>query len=195
MKWNDRNKKGKIQNSKNSTKSSEPTGQLGATSLPPIGDSLMYIETSQNNSGIENIFVSFERTDLIQTSNISFYHYSFSILTNDSVKLLGGFGIQPLLEDSTWSARYCIPKNDRYSDSLAHWTLVNSNFAVGKCFDKIMYDQIELPDADVCFSIIAITHPLFYMNHVIYIQDFIESIQVYRKIILFMFCLNLVLIY
>ena len=40
------------------TRSSSPTGHSGATSLPPIGTSFMYIETSGNNSGSDNIFVS-----------------------------------------------------------------------------------------------------------------------------------------
>ena len=33
----------------------------------------MYIETSSNNHGQEREFVSFERTDVIQISNITFY--------------------------------------------------------------------------------------------------------------------------
>ena len=37
-----------------------PTGHSGAASLPPIGDSFMYIETSQNLPGRGNVFVSFE---------------------------------------------------------------------------------------------------------------------------------------
>ena len=54
-----------------STKTNSPTGYSGAESLPPIGNSFMYIETSSNNHG-NNVFVSFERTDLIQISNITF---------------------------------------------------------------------------------------------------------------------------
>ena len=34
------------------------------------------------------------------------------------------FGIQLLLEDNTWSTRYNIPKNDRYSDSSTDWTKI-----------------------------------------------------------------------
>ena len=30
---------------------------------------------------------------------------------------MGRFGIHLLLEDNTWSTRYNIPKNDRYSDT------------------------------------------------------------------------------
>ena len=66
--------------SKNWQKNS-PTGYSGATNLPPIGNSFMYIKTSSNNH--DNIvFVSFERTDLIQNTNIIFYYNRFSILNN-----------------------------------------------------------------------------------------------------------------
>ena len=53
-------------------KSSSPTGDNGATTSPPIGNSFMYIETSSNNHFHERVFVSWERTDIIQFSNITF---------------------------------------------------------------------------------------------------------------------------
>ena len=68
---NDKNNNGKIQSFLKSTKTSSPTAESGATSLTPIGDSFMYIETSSNNHG-NNVFVSFERIDIIQISNIIF---------------------------------------------------------------------------------------------------------------------------
>ena len=46
--------------------------QTGASSLSPTGDASMYIETSLNISGDENVFVSCERTDIIKVSNITF---------------------------------------------------------------------------------------------------------------------------
>ena len=45
---NDKNNKGKIQNFIRSTKSNSPTGDSGATSLPPIGTAFMYIETTSD---------------------------------------------------------------------------------------------------------------------------------------------------
>ena len=54
------------------TKTNNPTSCSGATSLPPICNSFMYIETSSNNHG-NNVFVGFERTDIIQITNITFY--------------------------------------------------------------------------------------------------------------------------
>ena len=128
IKCNDKNNNGKIQNFIKSTTKNSPTGHSGAMSLPPIGDSFMYIETSSNNHGHERVFVSFERTDIIQISNITFYYNRFSILTNDLLKSMGRFRIQLLLEDNTWSTRYNIPKNDRYSDSSTQWTKLSLNF-------------------------------------------------------------------
>ena len=77
-----------------STKTSSPTGYSGATSFSPIGKSFMYVETSSNNHGHERVFVSFERTNIIQISNITFRYNRFSILTNNSKKSMGRFRIQ-----------------------------------------------------------------------------------------------------
>ena len=74
---NDKNNNGKISNFIRSTKTNSPTGDSGATSLPPIGNSFMYIETSSNNKG-NNVFVSFERKDIIEITNISFYYNRYS---------------------------------------------------------------------------------------------------------------------
>ena len=61
-------------------------------------------------------FCSFERTDIIQISNITFYYNRFST-SDQNLRAMGRFTIQLLLEDNTWSAQYTIPKNDRYSDT------------------------------------------------------------------------------
>ena len=44
----------------------------------------MYIEISSNNHGHERAFVSFERTDIIQIKNVTFFNNRFSISNNDS---------------------------------------------------------------------------------------------------------------
>ena len=118
----------------------------------------MYIETSSNYHGHERVFVSFERTDIIQNSNITFYYNKYTILTDDSKKSMDRFKIQLLLEDNTRSTRYNIPKNDRYSDSSTDWTLVNLNFTEEKYGIRLIYDQIDTPHADMCFSNITLTH-------------------------------------
>ena len=122
IKCNNKNNQSRITDFIKSTKTNSPTGHSGATSLPPIGKSFMYIETSSNNHGHERVFVSFERTDIIQISNITFYYNRYSILTNHSLKSMDRFRIQLLLENNTWITMYNIPKNDRYSDSSTQWT-------------------------------------------------------------------------
>ena len=160
IKCNNKNNQSRITDFIKSTKTNSPTGFFGAESLPPIGNSFMYIETSSNNHG-NNVFVSWERTDIIQIPNITFYYNRFSILTNEDKKSLGRFRIELLLEDNTWSTRYNIPKNDRYSDSSTQWTLVNLNFTVENYGIRLVYDQIDTPHADTCFSNITITHSVY----------------------------------
>ena len=153
---NDKNGNGKISNFIKSTKTNSPTGDSGAPSLPPIGDSFMYIETSSNNNG-DNVFCSFERTDIIQVSNITFYYNRFSA---ESTKSMGRFRIQFFLDNNTWSFRYNIPKNDRYSDSSTDWTLVLS-FTIENYGIRLIYDEIDSAHADMCFSNITITHSIY----------------------------------
>ena len=104
IKCNDKNISGNMQNFIKSTKTNSPTSHSGAESLPPVGDSFMYRETSSNNHG-NIVFVSFERTDFIQISNLTFYYNRLSFLTNNSLKSTGQFRIQLLSEDNTWSTR------------------------------------------------------------------------------------------
>ena len=106
VKCNNKINQSKITDFLKSTKTNSPTGHSGATSLPPIGNAFMYIETSGNNSGNDKIFVSWEMTDIIQKTNITFYYNRYSILTHPHLKNMGCFKIQLLLEDNTWSTRY-----------------------------------------------------------------------------------------
>ena len=69
---NDKINRGKIQNFLRSTKTNSPTAGSGATTLTPIGHSFMYFETSSGNRS-NGVFVSFERTELNQNTNIAFY--------------------------------------------------------------------------------------------------------------------------
>ena len=156
---NDRNNNGKIQNFLRSTKTSSPTGGSGAESLPPIGESFMYIETTSNNHG-NNVFVSFERTDIIQISNITFYYNRFSI-SDVNLRAMGRFRIQLLLENNIWTTQYTIAKNDRYSNNSTDWTLLNLNFTIEKYGIKLIYDQIDTAHADMSFSNITITHSVY----------------------------------
>ena len=156
----DKNNNDKIRSFLKSTKTNSPTRYSGATSLPPLGNIFIYIETSSNNHGI-NVFVSFERTDIIQNSNITFYFYRFSILTSDSLKSMGCFRNQLLLGDNTWSTRYNLPKIDQFSDSSTDWTKLSLIFTEGIYGNKLIYDQIDTFHADMCSSNITITHSVY----------------------------------
>ena len=161
---NDRNKNGKLNNFIKSTKSSSPTADSGASSLPPIGGAFMYIETSgnnnnQNNNGA-NVFVTLQRTDIIQITNITFYYNRFSS-SDDNLRAMGRFQIQLLLEDNIWTTQYTIAKNSQYSNNSTDWTLLNLDFTVENYGIKLIYDQIESPHADMCFSNITITSSVY----------------------------------
>ena len=71
------------------------------------------------------------------------------------------FRIQLVLQDNTWSTRYNIPKNDRYSESPTDWTKLSLNFTEEKCGIKLIYDEIDTLHADMCFSNFTITHSIY----------------------------------
>ena len=157
---NDKNNNGKLQNFIKSTKTTSPTGESGAVSLPPIGDSFMYIETSGGNYGYHHIFCSFDRIDIIQITNITFYYNRYSI-TDPNLRALGRFRIQLLLEDNTWSTQYTMAKNTQYSSTSSEWSLLCLDFTVENYGIKLIYDQIDTAHADICFSNITITHSVY----------------------------------
>ena len=97
IKCNDKINNGKTQNFIKSTKTKSPTRNSGANSLPPLGNAFIYNDTSGNNHG-SNVFCSFERINIFQFSAITFCYNRFSILTNGSLKSLGRFRIQLLLD-------------------------------------------------------------------------------------------------
>ena len=158
---NDKINNGKIRNFIKSTKSNSPTGNSGATSLSPIGTAFMYIETSSNNSGSNNVFVSWERTDSIQITNITFYYNRFPT-SDKNLRGMGRFRFQLLLEDSIWSNQYTIAKNTQYSDNSTDWILLNLVFTVENYGSKLVYHQIDTSSqADMCLSNITITHCVY----------------------------------
>ena len=160
IKCNDKNGNGKIANFIKSTKTNSPSSNSGPESLPPIGNAFMYVESSGANNG-DNVFVSFERTDITQITNITFYYNRYSILTNDNLKNMGRFRIQLLLNDNTWSTQYTIAKNTQYSDSPTEWRLLNLNFTIENYGIKLILDEIETAHSDMGFSNITITHSVY----------------------------------
>ena len=160
IKCNDKNSNGKISNFVKSTKTHSPSSNSGPEGLPPIRDCFMYIETSSNNHG-DNVFVSWERTDIIQITNITFYYNRYSILTNDNLENMGRFRIQLLFDDNTWSSQYTIAKNTQYSSSPTEWTLLNLDFTIENYGIKLILDQVETAHSDMGFSNITITHSVY----------------------------------
>ena len=119
------------------------------------------METSSGNHGNNVFFCSFERTDFIQITNITFYYNRFSTLTNNNIKTISRFRIQLLLKDNTWSTQYTIAKNTHYSDNSTDWTLLNLDFTIENYGVKLVYDQIDKRHADMCFSNKTITHSVY----------------------------------
>ena len=146
-----------------STKTNSPTGESDSSSLPPIGTAFMYIETSSNNNGNDNIFVSWERTYIIQITNITFYYnrYSISAPEHSHLKKMGRFRIQLLLEDNIWSTVYTIAKNTQYKDNSTDWSLLTLDFTLENYGIKLIYEQIESAHADMSFSNITTTHSVY----------------------------------
>ena len=163
QKWSieckDRNNNGKVKNFIKSTKSTSPTGMSGADSLPPIGSSFMYIETSGNNNG-NYTFVRLIRTDIIQISNISFYYNRFSS-SDESLRAMGRFRVEILLDNNTWENKYTIEKNSQFSDSSSEWRLLSLDFTEENCGIRLIYDRIDTAHADMCFSDITIIHSVY----------------------------------
>ena len=152
---NDRNYNGNIQNFIRSTKTNSPTSNSGATIQPPIGDSFMYIETSSNNFG-PNVFCSWERVDIIQISNITFYYNRFSI--QGDFRAMGHFQIQIITKDNVWLTKFIIAKNTQLSDASTDWIILNLNTNDENYGVKFIYDQTDSAHADMSFSNITITH-------------------------------------
>ena len=121
----------------------------------------MFIKTSSNLHGHEKVFVSFERTDIVQVRNITFFYNRYSILTNSSKKSMCIFRFQFSLEHKTWSTQYSLPRIDRYSLSSTDWTLSNLNFTVEIFGIKLNYDQNDTTHADMCFGNVTITHSVY----------------------------------
>ena len=135
----------------------------------------MYIETSGNNHG-DNVFVSFERTDIIQITNITFNHNRFPILTDDKLKNMGRFRTQLYLDNNTWSTQYTIPKNSQYSNSSTEWKFLHLHFTVKKYGIILILDQIDTAHSDMCFSNITKTHSVYWMNYENSFKDFLLKI-------------------
>ena len=125
IKCKDRNGGGKPQDFIKSTMTKSPTGESGPESIPPIGKAFMYIETSQNNhdSTNDDVWVSFERTDIIHISNITFYYNRYST-SSESLRNMCRMDIQ-LLRNGNWETFYTIEKDTEFTIDKTTWILLN----------------------------------------------------------------------
>ena len=71
---------------------------------------------------------------------------------------MGRLRIQLLIEDNIWSIQYTMAKNNQYSDSSTDWTLINLKFTREKYSIRLVYDQIDIAQANLCFNNVTITH-------------------------------------
>ena len=117
----------------------------------------MYIETSSNNHG-DNVFVSWERTDIIQINIITFCYNRLSISTDDFKKSMGRSRMLLILGDNTWSTQYTIAKSTQYSENPIDWTPLNLNFTIEDYGIKLSLEHIKTAHSDMCFSNISMIH-------------------------------------
>ena len=61
---------------------------------------------------------------------------------------MGRFRIHMSLADNTWSTRYDVPKNDRYSATSTQWTKLSLIFTLEKYGIKSIYGQIDRAQID-----------------------------------------------
>ena len=155
----DKNNSGKVSNFIKSTRTRSPTDDSGSTSLPPIGRAFMYIKTSGNNHG-DFTFARLTRTEITQISNISFYNNRFSS-SDESLRAMGQFRIDLLLDNNTWTNKYTIEKNTQFSDTSTEWKLLSLDFTEENYGVRLTYDRIDSAHADMCFSDITITHSVY----------------------------------
>ena len=155
----DRNNNAKINNFVKSTKTESSTADSGATALPPIGTSFMYLESSGVNNGAST-FLILTRTDIIQITNISFYYNRFSI-SDENLRAMPRFRVQILLENDEWENKYTIEKNTQYSETSTEWTFLSLDFTQENYGIRLFFDRIDSAHADMCISNISITHTLY----------------------------------
>ena len=149
----------KINNSIKSTKSQSRTEYSGATQLPPVGKSFIYLESSGNNNG-DNTYVRLIRTDIIQITNIKFYYNRFS-MSDENLRAMPKFRIQILLENGNWEIKFTNEKNSQFSNSSTEWTHLSLDFTQENYGIQLIFDRISSAHAVMSLSNISITHTLF----------------------------------
>ena len=155
---NEKNNYGKLKKFTKSTRMKSPTSHSEAMRFPPIVISFMYIETIQNTHGSDSVFVSFERTDNVQITIMTFFYNKLSTEIDGFLKEMWRFTIRYLVADNTWSTRYNISQNDRYIDSSIKRTKSGLNCTVENYGIKLICNPMDRLHANVCFSNVTVKH-------------------------------------
>ena len=130
----------------------------------------MYKETSANNqyTSIDIVLVSFERTDIIHISNITFYYKRLST-SAASKKNMGKMEIH-FLRNGVWQTEYTMDEYTNFSAISTDWSLFNMNIISQPNYGiKLVYSGINSAHADMCFSDINITHSIFQKHVYLYV--------------------------
>ena len=136
------------------TRTNSPTGNKEGTTLPPIGNNSMYNETSCKNFGV-NVFVSFQRTEIIQINDITFFRNRFSNPTK-RLRSTGQFRFQLILASGQWFSEIITDKKTNYSTTSEERTFLKIEYTEAKYSNKLVYDQIDTALVDMCFGNIMI---------------------------------------
>ena len=65
-----------------------------------------------------------------------------------------------------WQTKCKEDENTNYSTTSTEWSLLDSDFTETNIGVELVYDQIDLALADMCFSNILIAHSVIQRHHV-----------------------------
>ena len=100
---------------------------------------LCTLKSSGSNSG-EGVFCSWERTDLHNISNVTFYYNRFST-SNESLRNRGRFRIE-ILKNNNWETIFTTAQNEGFTESATEWELINLDNTEKNYGIKMIIDEI-----------------------------------------------------
>ena len=120
----------------------------------------MFNGASVNIPGDENVFISFEGTDIIQISTKNSYYDRFSS-PSSNLRSMGLFWIILLLPNSQWHSRYIIDENTNYRSISKELSYLYLDFTETNYGKKIVDDHLDTTVAHMCFNNILITQSVY----------------------------------
>ena len=88
---------------------------------------------------------------------------------------MGRIRIEFLVPNGKWFSKYVIDKNTNFNATSQGWTLLNLDFTETNYGIKLVFDQLDTALAVLCFSNVVITHPVYEMDHIIFLKDFFRN--------------------